>query len=123
MRNAVDHGIEAPEARVAAGKPPAGTITLRASQRGGNIVIEVQRRRPRPEPRTHPREAPRERGISCRPTRRTPRSGSLIFAPGFSTAEEVTDVSGRGVGMDVVQRNIQSLGGTVEIDFAPKATA
>jgi two-component system chemotaxis sensor kinase CheA len=114
VRNAIDHGLETPEDRVAAGKPPVGTVWLRASQRGGNIVIEVSDDgRGLDRERILQRAIERGTGIS----RDAPDSEvwQLIFEAGLSTAEEVTDVSGRGVGMDVVRRNIQALGGTVDL--------
>jgi two-component system chemotaxis sensor kinase CheA len=117
VRNSCDHGIESPEQRVARGKPEHGTITLIASHQGGSIVIEV-----RDDGRGMNRQKllakARERGIDAPDTMTDSEVWSLIFAPGFSTADVVTDVSGRGVGMDVVKRNITSLGGTVEIDAA-----
>ncbi|MFG6461811.1 chemotaxis protein CheA [Roseateles sp. DXS20W] len=117
VRNSCDHGIEMPADRVAKGKPEQGTITLVASHQGGSIVIEV-----RDDGRGLNREKlikkAREKGIDAPDTMTDAECWNLIFAPGFSTAEQVTDVSGRGVGMDVVKKNITSLGGTVEIDSA-----
>lgn len=117
VRNSCDHGIEMPEDRVARGKPEQGTITLVASHQGGSIVIEV-----RDDGRGLNREKlikkAREKGIDAPDSMTDAECWNLIFAPGFSTAEQVTDVSGRGVGMDVVKKNITSLGGTVEIDSA-----
>lgn len=117
VRNSCDHGIELPAERLAAGKPETGTITLSASHQGGSIVIEV-----RDDGRGLNREKllkkARERGIHAPDTLTDQEVWSLIFEPGFSTAEQVTDVSGRGVGMDVVKKNIASLNGTVEIDSA-----
>ena len=117
VRNSCDHGIEMPSDRIAAGKPEVGTITLAASHQGGSIVIEV-----RDDGKGLSREKllrkAREKGIDAPDTLTDQEVWNLIFAPGFSTAEEVTDVSGRGVGMDVVKKNITSLGGTVEIDSA-----
>ncbi len=117
VRNSCDHGIEMPADRVARGKPEHGTITLVASHQGGSIVIEV-----RDDGRGLSREKllkkAREKGIEAPDTLTDAEVWNLIFAPGFSTAETVTDVSGRGVGMDVVKKNITSLGGTVEIDSA-----
>jgi two-component system chemotaxis sensor kinase CheA len=115
VRNSVDHGIESPADRVAAGKPANGTITLSARHQGGSIVIEV-----RDDGRGLDREKilrkAAEKGIAVSDRMTDQEVWQLIFAPGFSTADVVTDVSGRGVGMDVVKRNITSLGGTVEID-------
>lgn len=117
VRNSCDHGIEMPADRIAKGKPETGTITLVASHQGGSIVIEV-----RDDGRGLNREKlikkAREKGIDAPDTMTDAEVWNLIFAPGFSTAEQVTDVSGRGVGMDVVKKNITSLGGTVEIDSA-----
>jgi two-component system, chemotaxis family, sensor kinase CheA len=117
VRNSCDHGIESPADRLAKGKPETGTITLSASHQGGSIVIEV-----RDDGRGLSREKlikkARERGIHAPDSMSDQEVWGLIFAPGFSTAEVVTDVSGRGVGMDVVKKNITSLGGSVEIDSA-----
>jgi len=117
VRNSCDHGIESPADRLAKGKPETGTITLSASHQGGSIVIEV-----RDDGRGLSREKlikkARERGIHAPDSMTDQEVWSLIFAPGFSTADVVTDVSGRGVGMDVVKKNITALGGTVDIDSA-----
>jgi two-component system chemotaxis sensor kinase CheA len=116
IRNAVDHGLEATsEARVKAGKPETGRIDLRAFHKGGNIVIEVQ-----DDGRGLDREAilkkATERGLIREGEQLSDRDiFNLIFLPGFSTAKVVTDVSGRGVGMDVVRKNIDALRGQVEI--------
>ncbi|WP_457444760.1 chemotaxis protein CheA [Roseateles sp. P5_E4] len=117
VRNSCDHGIEMPEDRTARGKPEQGTITLVASHQGGSIVIEV-RDDGRGLNRDKLIKKAREKGIDAPDTMTDAECWSLIFAPGFSTADVVTDVSGRGVGMDVVKKNITSLGGTVEIDSA-----
>lgn len=115
VRNSCDHGIEMPAERLAAGKPEHGTITLSASHQGGSIVIEV-----RDDGKGMNREKilkkARERGMDVSDSMPDSEVWNLIFAPGFSTAEVVTDVSGRGVGMDVVKKNIAALNGTVEID-------
>lgn len=117
IRNSCDHGIEMPEERLAKGKTEHGTITLSASHQGGSILIEV-----RDDGKGLSREKllkkAREKGIDAPDSLSDSEVWALIFAPGFSTAEIVTDVSGRGVGMDVVKKNIASLGGTVEIDSA-----
>ena len=117
VRNSCDHGIEMPADRIAKGKPEQGTITLIATHAGGSIVIEV-----RDDGKGLNREKllskARERGLDVSDAMTDQEVYSLIFAPGFSTADEVTDVSGRGVGMDVVKKNITALGGTVEIDSA-----
>ncbi|MDE2612692.1 MAG: chemotaxis protein CheW [Burkholderiales bacterium] len=117
VRNSVDHGIEAPAERAAKGKPEHGTITLVASHQGGSIVIEV-RDDGKGLNRAKLLAKARERGLDAPDTLADSEVWGLIFAPGFSTAEVVTDVSGRGVGMDVVKKNITALGGTVEIDSA-----
>ncbi len=117
VRNSCDHGIEAPADRIAKGKPEQGTITLVASHQGGSIVIEV-RDDGRGLNRDKLIKKARERGIDAPDSMSDADAWGLIFAPGFSTAEQVTDVSGRGVGMDVVKKNITALGGTVEIDSA-----
>ena len=117
VRNSIDHGIEMPAARVAAGKSEAGRLFLSAGHQGGNIVIEVS---------DDGAGLNRERILAKAAQNGLPVSDNmsdeevwqLIFAPGFSTAEQVTDVSGRGVGMDVVKRNIASMGGTVDIRSA-----
>ncbi|MFN3737514.1 chemotaxis protein CheW [Hydrogenophaga sp.] len=117
IRNSCDHGIEMPEDRRAKGKSETGTITLSATHQGGSILIEV-----RDDGKGLSREKllkkAREKGIEAPDTLTDPEVWNLIFAPGFSTADQVTDVSGRGVGMDVVKKNITALGGTVEIDSA-----
>jgi two-component system chemotaxis sensor kinase CheA len=115
IRNSLDHGIETPDKRIAAGKSPKGTITLKASHQGGNIVIEVMDdgaglNREKLLAKAH------ERGLSVNDSMSDSDVWQLIFAPGFSTAEVVTDVSGRGVGMDVVKKNIEGLGGRVELE-------
>ena len=117
VRNACDHGIELPAERAAAGKPEHGTLTLSASHQGGSILIEV-RDDGRGLSRAKLLGKARAKGIDAPDSLADAEVWNLIFAPGFSTAEVVTDVSGRGVGMDVVKRNIAALGGTVEIDSA-----
>ncbi|HWX01636.1 chemotaxis protein CheA [Collimonas sp.] len=114
VRNSLDHGIEKPERRLAAGKDAVGQLLLSAQHQGGNIVIEVS---------DDGAGLDRERILAKAIQQGMPASEAmsddevwqLIFAPGFSTAEKITDVSGRGVGMDVVKRNIQEMGGHVEI--------
>jgi two-component system chemotaxis sensor kinase CheA len=117
VRNSCDHGIEMPAERVAKGKPEQGTITLSASHQGGSIVIEV-RDDGKGLSRDKLLKKAREKGIDAPDSMTDQEVWALIFAPGFSTAEVVTDVSGRGVGMDVVKKNITALGGTVEIESA-----
>lgn len=115
IRNSLDHGIESPEKRVAAGKSPVGTITLRAYHQGGNIVIEVGDDGAG-LPRNKILAKAREKGLQVSDQMTDAEVFNLIFEAGFSTADQVTDVSGRGVGMDVVRRNIQAMGGRVEIE-------
>ncbi len=115
IRNSLDHGIESPEKRLEAGKSPVGTITLKAYHQGGNIVIEVGDDGAG-LPRNKILNKAREKGLQVSDQMTDQEVFNLIFEPGFSTAEKITDVSGRGVGMDVVRRNIQSMGGRVEID-------
>ncbi|WP_372656869.1 chemotaxis protein CheW [Hydrogenophaga sp.] len=117
IRNSCDHGIEMPDARLAAGKTPHGTITLSATHQGGSILIEV-RDDGRGLSRQKLLDKARQRGLDVSDQMSDSDVWNLIFAPGFSTANEVTDVSGRGVGMDVVKKNITALNGTVEIDSA-----
>ncbi|WP_201743433.1 chemotaxis protein CheA [Dickeya undicola] len=116
VRNSLDHGIESPEKRLEAGKSAVGNLTLSAEHQGGNICIEViddgaglNRERILAKALSQ--------GMAVSDSMTDEEVGMLIFAPGFSTAEKVTDVSGRGVGMDVVKRNIQEMGGHVEIHF------
>ncbi len=117
VRNSCDHGIELPAERAAKGKPETGTLTLVASHQGGSIVIEV-RDDGKGLNRNKLLQKAREKGIAAPDSMTDNEVWNLIFAPGFSTAEVVTDVSGRGVGMDVVKKNITALGGTVDIDSA-----
>ncbi len=118
LRNSLDHGIEPPADRLAAGKPERGRITLSASHSGGNVVITIG-----DDGRGIDAEAVRnkavERGLIAPDADMAEKDVlELIFAPGFSTAEKVSDISGRGVGMDVVKRNIEALRGTVEVASA-----
>ena len=114
VRNSLDHGLETPEVRLAKGKPAQGNLTLKAFHQGGNIVIEVS-----DDGAGLNRERilakAKERGFNVSDLMPDSEVWMLIFEAGFSTAAEVTDVSGRGVGMDVVRKNIQSMGGRVEI--------
>ena len=116
LRNSLDHGIEMPDERIARGKPETGTIHLNAFHRGGNIVIEIA-----DDGKGMDKEILRQKGIekgliNDEDILSDKQIFDLIFTAGFSTASEVTDVSGRGVGMDVVRRNILELGGSAEID-------
>jgi two-component system chemotaxis sensor kinase CheA len=117
VRNSLDHGIETPETRMASGKSRHGTLTLRAYQQGGNIYVEVT-----DDGAGLNRERilakAAERGMNVSDSMSDQEVYALIFEAGFSTAEKITDVSGRGVGMDVVRRNIREMGGSVEIDSA-----
>lgn len=119
VRNAVDHGIEASAAeRVASGKPARGQVTMRAFHRGGNIHIQIEDDGRGLNPERILAKA-RQRGLIDESAHLTEREiFGLIFQPGFSTAETITDVSGRGVGMDVVRRNIEALRGSVELNSA-----
>jgi two-component system, chemotaxis family, sensor kinase CheA len=115
VRNSIDHGIEMPEARVAAGKPAAGTVHLDACHRGGNIAVEVSDDGGGLDKNRILAKA-RQRGLVGQNDVLTDdQIHELIFLPGFSTAEKTTDLSGRGVGMDVVRRNVKELGGKVEL--------
>jgi two-component system chemotaxis sensor kinase CheA len=115
LRNAIDHGLETPAERIAAGKPAEGTVRLAALHRSGRIVIEVADDG-KGINRQRVRELAVERGvISADQTLTDDEVDNLIFAPGFSTAKAVSDLSGRGVGLDVVKRSIQSLGGRISI--------
>ncbi len=115
IRNSLDHGIEMPAERLAAGKPETGTIELKAYHRGGHIVIEiVDDGRGMDKNKLLAKAI--EKGLVDESTIMSDKQIlELIFMPGFSTAEQLTDISGRGVGMDVVRRNIQSLGGNIDI--------
>ena len=114
VRNSLDHGIESPDIRSGLGKNPVGNLLLRAEHQGGNICIEVI-----DDGAGLNREKilakALSQGMAVSDSMTDEEVGMLIFAPGFSTAEQVTDVSGRGVGMDVVKRNIQAMGGHVDI--------
>jgi two-component system, chemotaxis family, sensor kinase CheA len=113
VRNAIDHGLETPAVREAAGKPPVGALRLQARQRGGNIVIEVSDDG-RGLDRARILEQAARNGLAVPPPDAPDEDvWQLIFEPGLTTAEQVTDLSGRGVGMDVVRRNIKALGGTI----------
>jgi two-component system chemotaxis sensor kinase CheA len=115
IRNSLDHGIEMPAARIAAGKPEMGTIELKAYHRGGHIVIEIVDDGGGMDKNRLLAKAI-EKGLVEESAIMTDKQIlELIFMPGFSTAEQLTDISGRGVGMDVVRRNIQSLGGNIDI--------
>jgi len=119
VRNSIDHGIESPEARIAAGKPAEGTVHLDACHRGGNIAVEVSddgggldKERILAKGRARGLVGPNDSLTDA-------EIYDLIFVPGFSTAEKTTDLSGRGVGMDVVRRNVKELGGKIELRSEP----
>jgi two-component system chemotaxis sensor kinase CheA len=119
LRNAIDHGLEKPAERIAAGKPAEGTVRLAALHRGGRIVIEVtDDGRGINRPRV--RQIAIDKGLIQNDTILTDdETDNLIFLPGFSTAAVVSDISGRGVGMDVVRRSVQALGGRISISSRP----
>jgi two-component system chemotaxis sensor kinase CheA len=115
VRNAVDHGVEAPADRERAGKPRAGRVQLAAFQQGGSVIVEL-RDDGRGLNRDRILAKAMEKGlVSANHSLTDSEINALIFAPGFSTAEQVTDISGRGVGMDVVRRNIESIRGRIDI--------
>ncbi|WP_313388165.1 chemotaxis protein CheA [Achromobacter aegrifaciens] len=118
VRNSLDHGIETPEKRVAAGKDPVGQLVLSAQHNGGNIVIEVSDDGGGLNRDKILKKAIAQ-GLPVNENSPDDEIWQLIFAPGFSTAEKVTDISGRGVGMDVVRRNIQDMGGHVQLSCEP----
>ena len=119
VRNCIDHGIESPEVRTAAGKPAAGTVHLDACHRGGNIAVEVSDDGAGLDKARILAKA-RSRGlIGAGDQPSDSEIHELIFLPGFSTAEKTTDLSGRGVGMDVVRRNVKALGGKIELTSEP----
>ncbi len=117
IRNSIDHGVELPAARVAAGKNEAGKLSLSAGHQGGNIVIEVSDDGGGLN-RERILQKAKQQGMAVSDDMPDADVWKLIFEPGFSTAETVTDVSGRGVGMDVVKRNITAMGGVVDIRSA-----
>jgi two-component system chemotaxis sensor kinase CheA len=117
VRNSADHGVESPARRIAAGKSATGTITLSAAHQGGSILIEVKDDGAGLN-RDKIMNKARERGLAVRDDMTDSEVWALIWEPGFSTADTLSDVSGRGVGMDVVRKNIAALGGTAELDSA-----
>ena len=119
VRNSLDHGLETVEKRLQAGKDPVGTVTLNAFHQGGNIVIEIMDDGQGLNTKKIQEKAIANELISADNHLSNEEINELIFMPGFSTMDEVSDLSGRGVGMDVVKRNIQSLNGSVEVTSAP----
>ncbi len=119
VRNAMDHGLEAPEVRGALGKDPTGTLALRAFHEAGSIVVQIADDGAGLD-RARIAARARERGLLGPEEERADEElFRLIFEPGFSTAERVTELSGRGVGMDVVKRNVEALRGTITVDTSP----
>src|SRR5690606_17121541 len=119
IRNAIDHGLEKPEDRLKAGKPEQGTVRMVAAHRSGRVVIEVSDDGAGID-RQRVRQKAIEKGIISEDAQLSDAEiDDLIFAPGFSTAATISDVSGRGVGMDVVRRSIQALGGRITIASKP----
>ena len=119
IRNAVDHGLESPEQRIAAGKPPEGTVRLAAAHRSGRVIIEVS---DDGQGINRPKVLQKAVANGLVPPDTQLSDGeidNLLFLPGFSTASTVSSISGRGVGMDVVKRSIQALGGRISIASAP----
>ncbi|WP_456431138.1 hybrid sensor histidine kinase/response regulator [Thermosulfuriphilus sp.] len=117
VRNSIDHGIEPPDIRVQKGKPPVGTLIMKAYHEGGQVIIEIQDDGGGIDPEKI-RQKAIEKGVVSREEAENLSDReviNLIFKPGFSTAEQVTNISGRGVGMDVVKTNIEKMGGTVEV--------
>jgi two-component system chemotaxis sensor kinase CheA len=123
VRNALDHGLEPPHERAAAGKPPAGTLELAARHAGGHVIVSVRDDGRGVDPAAVARIA-FERGLldaDAAAALDPARAAELLFAPGFSTAAATTDVSGRGVGMDAVRTSVRALGGEVTLESAPGA--
>ncbi|MCU0552943.1 MAG: chemotaxis protein CheA [Leptolyngbya sp. Prado105] len=118
VRNCIDHGIESPEERVAARKPAQGSLTLKASQENGKIILEIRDDGAGIDPEQIKARSQQLGFISTgqADSMRDREAFELIFAPGFSTTTEVTQLSGRGVGMDVVRRNLESVNGTIEVE-------
>jgi two-component system, chemotaxis family, sensor kinase CheA len=121
VRNSCDHGIETPDVRQAAGKPRKGVLRLRAAQEGGQVVIEIRDDGGGIDPERIKAKAVEKGLLTPQAAAALSRADSwrLIFLPGFSTAQAVTNVSGRGVGMDVVKRNIERIGGAVDLSSDP----
>ncbi|MGZ8462878.1 MAG: chemotaxis protein CheA [Candidatus Deferrimicrobiaceae bacterium] len=119
IRNSVDHGVEPADVRAGQGKTPFGTVTLRAFHQGGNVVLSVEDDGRGIDPGKIVAKAKERRLVAEGATLSEQEIFALLFEPGFSTAEKVTDISGRGVGMDVVRKNVEKLRGTIEIKSRP----
>lgn len=119
VRNALDHGIEPPEERVKMGKPPMGLLQLSAQQEGGNIVISIQDDGQGIDTQKVLQKAMNQGLIKTGEILTEEQTYTLLFRPGFSTADTVTEISGRGIGLDVVQKNIHTIGGGIEIKSTP----
>jgi two-component system chemotaxis sensor kinase CheA len=119
IRNAIDHGIEKPEVRLAQGKPAQGAISLSAWRQGGNMVIEVKDDGAGLNRDRIVAKALEQGLLQAKETLTDSEVFRLIFSPGFSTAEKVTEISGRGVGMDVVLRNVEAMRGNIEVQSRP----
>src|SRR5690606_10154369 len=119
VRNAVDHGLETPAQRLAAGKPEEGRIELKAYHEGGSVVVEIADDGAGINSQRVREKAVKQGLISPDDVLSDEQTNQLILLPGFSTAEQITDVSGRGVGMDVVKRNVEALNGTISIQSTP----
>jgi len=119
MRNSVDHGVQMPDIRVEMGQSPSGTVNLRAYQKGGNMVIEIEDDGQGLDTNKIREKALERQLISSHDNLSDHDLNNLIFLPGFSTADKVTDVSGRGVGMDVVKKGVEKLRGKVEVYSEP----
>lgn len=116
IRNSIDHGIEKPELRQKIGKNPVGAIVLEAAYSGANVVITIKDDGAGIDPQNLKKKA-LEKGLIARDADLTPQEIlNLVFVPGFSTSSSITEVSGRGVGMDVVKRNIMAIRGEVDIE-------
>jgi two-component system chemotaxis sensor kinase CheA len=123
IRNSADHGLETAEERREKGKPEQGIIRLEAFHRGGNVVVQIRDDGRGLDAQKIRAKAVSRNMISADAQLSTEEINQLIFAPGFSTADKITDISGRGVGMDVVKRNIEALNGSVTVESAPGAGA
>jgi two-component system chemotaxis sensor kinase CheA len=116
IRNAIDHGIESPETREKAGKPPVGEISIAFTEEAGHVVVRVRDDGVGVDSRAVARRATQLGLVDAGHTLAPNEALDLLFEPGFSTRDSVSEVSGRGIGLDVVRENIESLDGNVEID-------